>query len=196
MWPLFLISSIVLGLLNQWKIFWKVNLIELLEFLIGPGQLKASDRIWHAGILHKGTSYGISGQIFGLFCLFSIIDGLEWFCIGRLRKNIQLKLEFLRALFLILKFSYYTLLIFLVMLTVVLLLFTLLFTFLTKNFTNWLYLRLSGECYLPRDHLVWSLDSLKTIMFNDILQNLLNKILPKNSIVTEVIIYFANRNFS
>ena len=136
MWPLFLISSIVLGLLNQWKIFWKVNLIELLEFLIGLGQLKAFDWIWHAGILHKGTSYGISGQIFSLFCLFSIKDGLERFCVGRVHKNIQSKLEFLRALFLILKLSYYTLLIFLVMLTVVLLLFTLLFIFLTKTFTS------------------------------------------------------------
>ena len=30
---------------------------------------KAFDRVWHAGLLHK-LSYGISGQIFGLFLLF------------------------------------------------------------------------------------------------------------------------------
>ena len=31
---------------------------------------KASDRIWHAGLLHKLKSYGISGQTFGLISSF------------------------------------------------------------------------------------------------------------------------------
>ena len=31
---------------------------------------KAFDRVWHAGLLHKLTSYGISGQIFGLMSSF------------------------------------------------------------------------------------------------------------------------------
>ena len=31
---------------------------------------KAFDRAWHAGLLHKLKSYGISGQIFGLICSF------------------------------------------------------------------------------------------------------------------------------
>ena len=31
---------------------------------------KAFDRIWHAGLPHKLTSYGISGQIFGLISSF------------------------------------------------------------------------------------------------------------------------------
>ena len=31
---------------------------------------KAFDRIWHAGLLHKLKSYGISGQIFGLILSF------------------------------------------------------------------------------------------------------------------------------
>ena len=31
---------------------------------------KAFDRVWHAGLLHKLTSYGISGQIFGLITSF------------------------------------------------------------------------------------------------------------------------------
>ena len=31
---------------------------------------KAFDRVWHAGLLHKLTSYGISGQIFGLISSF------------------------------------------------------------------------------------------------------------------------------
>ena len=31
---------------------------------------KAFDRVWHAGLLHKRKSYGISGQIFGLVSSF------------------------------------------------------------------------------------------------------------------------------
>ena len=31
---------------------------------------KAFDRIWHAGLLQKLKSYGISGQIFGLMSCF------------------------------------------------------------------------------------------------------------------------------
>ena len=31
---------------------------------------KAFDRVWHAGLLHKLKSYGISGQIFGLILSF------------------------------------------------------------------------------------------------------------------------------
>ena len=31
---------------------------------------KAFDRVWHAGLLHKLKSYGISGQMFGLISSF------------------------------------------------------------------------------------------------------------------------------
>ena len=31
---------------------------------------KAFDRVWHAGLLHKLRSWGISGQIFGLISSF------------------------------------------------------------------------------------------------------------------------------
>ena len=40
---------------------------------------KAFDRVWHPGLLHKFKSYGISGHIFGLFRLFSVIHGFRWF---------------------------------------------------------------------------------------------------------------------
>ena len=39
---------------------------------------KAFDRVWHACLLQKLTSYGISGQYLALFLLFSVIDGFEW----------------------------------------------------------------------------------------------------------------------
>ena len=73
---------------------------------------KAFDRVWHAGLLHKLTSYEISGQILGGF-------GLFW--MENLHKNIQLMLVFLKGLFLVLHFSYYTLMTFLTMLSVILL---------------------------------------------------------------------------
>ena len=33
-------------------------------------KFKAFDRVWHADLLHKLNSYGISGQIFGLISSF------------------------------------------------------------------------------------------------------------------------------
>ena len=37
---------------------------------VALGISKAFDRVWHAGLLHKRKSYGISGQIFGLISSF------------------------------------------------------------------------------------------------------------------------------
>ena len=56
-----------------------------------------------------------------LFLLFSVIDGFEWFWMESLHKNIQLMREFLKVPSLVLYFSYYTLIIFLTMLSVILL---------------------------------------------------------------------------
>ena len=53
-----------------------------------------------------------------LFLLFSKIDGFEWFWMLSLH-SIQLMLEFLMAPFLVLHFSYSTLMIFLMMLSVI-----------------------------------------------------------------------------
>ena len=84
---------------------------------------KAFDRVWHAGVFHKLRSYGISGQIFGLISSFLsnrqllvVLDGKS-----SSHKNIQLILEFFKAPFLVLHFSYYTLTTFLIMLSVLLL---------------------------------------------------------------------------
>ena len=69
---------------------------------------KAFGRVWHAGLLHKLKSYGISGQIFGLISSF-LSNRRLLFWMENLHKNIQLMLVFLKGLFLVLHFSYYTL---------------------------------------------------------------------------------------
>ena len=56
-----------------------------------------------------------------LFLLLLVIDHFEWFWMRCFHKNIQLMQEFIKALFLVLHFSYYTLMIFLTMLSVILL---------------------------------------------------------------------------
>ena len=66
-------------------------------------------------------SFRISGQIYGLISSFSVIDVFECFWIKSLHKNIQLMLPFLKAPFSVLHFSYYTLMIFLTVLSVILL---------------------------------------------------------------------------
>ena len=64
----------VLGLLDRLQIFLQLYLTGLLT---GLGLLKlvldiskTFDRVWHAGLLDKCKSYGISGQIFGLISSF------------------------------------------------------------------------------------------------------------------------------
>ena len=55
------------------------------------------------------------------FLLFPVIDSFEWFWIESLHRNIQLMLEFFKPPFLVLLFSYYTLMTLLTMLSVILL---------------------------------------------------------------------------
>ena len=56
-----------------------------------------------------------------LFLLFSVASGFRWLWMGNLNKNIQLMLEFHMGPFLVVHFSYYTLMTFLMMLSVILL---------------------------------------------------------------------------
>ena len=70
---LFLIFSIVLGLLDQLQIFSQLYLKELLGLLTGISTWvvvlyisKPFDKVWHPDLFHKLKSYGISGQIFGI----------------------------------------------------------------------------------------------------------------------------------
>ena len=81
---------------------------------------KAFDKVWHAGLFHKLKSSGISGEIFGHISSFLSKRQLQVDLDGKSHKNIELMLEFLKVPFLILCFSFYTLMTFL-MLSVILL---------------------------------------------------------------------------
>ena len=125
----FLISSMVLGLLNQLQVFSQSYFIELLGLLTDLGLLK----LWHLIYPRLLTGFDIlvyfknsslmESQVryLALFLLFSVIDGFEWFWMGSLHKNIQLMLEFLKGPFLVLHFSCSILMTFLMMLSVILL---------------------------------------------------------------------------
>ena len=103
--------------------------------------------VQHAGLIHKLKSYGISGQIFGLFFLFSLIDSFEWLWMESLHKNIQLMLEFLKTPFLVLYFSCYTLVAFMMMLFVILIsmLIILLYSKCNQASDLWQQLELGSE---------------------------------------------------
>ena len=121
---LFLISSMVLGLLNQLQIFSQLYLIELLGLLTGLGLLK----LWHLIYPRLLTGFGMlvfftnlslmefQAIYLALVLLFAVIDGFEWFWMTRLHKNIQLMMEFLKAPSLVRHFSNFTLMTFLMML--------------------------------------------------------------------------------
>ena len=125
---LFFISSIVLGLLDQLMIFSQLYLIELLGLLTGLELLELRQLIYPRlltgfGMLVFFTNLSrmeFQVRYLALFLLFSVIDDFEWFCMESLHKNFQLMWEFLKAPFLVLHFFYYTLMIFLMMLSVIL----------------------------------------------------------------------------
>ena len=103
----FLISSVVLGLLNQLQIFSQFCLIELLALLTRLGLLE----LWHLIYPRLFTGFGmlvfftnLSPMKFQirylvLFLLSSIIDGFELFWMASLHKYIQLMLEFFQGPF-------------------------------------------------------------------------------------------------
>ena len=73
---------------------------------------KAFDRVWHAGLLHKLKSYGISGQIFGLISSFLSNRRLRVVLDGKSPQVYPVNPVY---------FFYYTLMTFLMMLSVILL---------------------------------------------------------------------------
>ena len=82
---------------------------------------KAFDRVWYPGLLHKSHAGLLQVRYLALFLVFSVIGGFGSFWMGNLHKNIQLMLVSLKCLFLVLHFSYYTLMTFLMVLSVILL---------------------------------------------------------------------------
>ena len=117
-----------LGLLDQLLIFSQLYLIELLGLLTGLGLLE----LWHLiyprllsgfGMLDFYTNLSLMEfqvRYLALFLLFLVIGNFELFLMESLHNNIQLMREFLKAPFLVLYFSYYTLMTFLMMLSVIL----------------------------------------------------------------------------
>ena len=122
-------ENMVLGLLNKPQIFLLLYLIELLGLSTGLGLLELQHLIYPRlltgfGMLVYFTNLSLMEfqvRYLALFLLFSVTDDFEWFWMESLHKNIQLMLEFLNAPFLVLHFSCYTLMTFLMMLFVILL---------------------------------------------------------------------------
>ena len=125
----FLISSMVLGPLDQLKIFWQLHLIVLLGLLTSLVLIELQPLIYPKLLIGFGMLFFFTNsslmefqiRYLALFLLFSVIDCFRSFWMKSRHKNIQLMLEFLKALFLLLHFSYYTLITFLMMLSVILL---------------------------------------------------------------------------
>ena len=118
----FLISSMILDLLNQLKIFWQLYQIELPRLSTGLGLLKLYNSSYNQ-CFWQGFTCWSSSQTYVLVKFQvryggSVMAALD---VSGLHKNIQLLLEFLQGQFLVLHFSCYTLMTSLVMLSVVLL---------------------------------------------------------------------------
>ena len=118
----------VLGLPVQLQIFLQLYLIELLGLLTGLGLLELWHLIypkllivWHAGLLHKLKSYGISGQIFDLISSFLSNRRLRVVLDEKASQEYPVNTGVFKGPFLDLHFFYYTLITFLMMVSVILL---------------------------------------------------------------------------
>ena len=80
---------------------------------------KAFDRDWHAGLLHKLKSYGISGQIIGLISSFLSNRWLQVVLDGKSSQEYPVNAGVPLGYILGPTFSYYTLMTFLIMLSVI-----------------------------------------------------------------------------
>ena len=112
-----------LGLLDQLQIFWQLYLIELLGLLKDLGLLEP----YHCRYLKFLAEFGMLVFLTNLGLTEFQVRHLvlsplfKWFWMASFHKNIQVMLEFFKGPFLMLHFSQYTLMIFLMMLSVILL---------------------------------------------------------------------------
>ena len=88
---------------------------------VALGISRAFDRVCMLVFFTNSSLMEFHVRYLALFLLFAVIDSFEWFWMGRLHKNIQLRLEFLKAPFLVLHFFYYKLMTFLMIIFVILL---------------------------------------------------------------------------
>ena len=82
---------------------------------------KAFDKVRHAGLPHRLRSYGILGQIFDLILSFVSIRWLQVVLVGKSSQEYPVNAGVPQMPFLVLLFSYYTLLTFLIILSPMLL---------------------------------------------------------------------------
>ena len=82
---------------------------------------KTFDRVWLAGLFRNSSLTEFQVGYFALICNFFVIDGSKWFWVDDLHKSIQLRLVFFKVPFLVLHFSCYTRMTFLMMFFVILL---------------------------------------------------------------------------
>ena len=106
---------------------------------------KVFDRVWQVFLEFQVRHLA-------LFLLFSVIDGFEWFWMGSLYKNIQFMLEFLKAPFFVLHIFYYTLITFLMILSIMLLSFLMIILsapFLVLHFSYYILMTflIMGICW-------------------------------------------------
>ena len=98
--------------------FWDCN-VHCKDWLTNSGGTVRPSELW---LTHKWLSMLMEFQVrySAFFLFFSVIDSFGWFWREILPKNIQLMLEFFKAPFLFLHFSFNTSVIFLMMLSVIL----------------------------------------------------------------------------
>ena len=100
---------------------WLIKSLKNLQIIASSDSTWYIQAFWQSGMLVFFKNFDLMKlQVWHLvvFPLFSVIDGFVWFCMGSLHKNIQLTLEFLKAQILFLHIYYYTLMTFLIMLSV------------------------------------------------------------------------------
>ena len=134
----FLISSMDSGLLDELQIFLQLCLIELLGLLTSLGQQELQHLIYQQSLECWSSSqtqflWNFRSDIWSYF-LISVIGSFRWFWMGSLYKNFQLLLEFLKGLFLVLHISFYILMTFLIMLSVI-----------------WLFILFCSKCDMASD---------------------------------------------